>query len=501
MAFNTIEFFIFLTAFILLYYLLPVKLRNPLLLLGSYLFYAFYSPALTIFLVAITLVNFIIALVMEQCDDNQKARKKWLVIGLILDIGVLAFYKYFNFFSLTIHQILRRGGSAATMRFLVPLGISFITFSVASYLVDVYRKTISAEQQLFRFALYVAFFPKVVQGPIERAGSFLPQLDEEHRFNDRDYRVGLLMILFGTFMKMVVADRAGMIVDTIYGDLGSYCGAAVAFAACLFSLQIYFDFAGYSLIAIGAGRMLGFRLMDNFKQPYLAPSPAVFWRRWHISLTSWLRDYLYFPLGGSRCSRARKWFNMLVTFGLSGLWHGADWGFVAWGLINGAFVATENDIRKSKKKRLEAKGKPTDKKPGFLRTVLMTIFSFILMTFTWVFFRAQKLSIAVSVLKRIVLRFHPMNMINSITKAFAKGVGAKLYGLDLFWGYSVLIAGILIIFVVDLILQKRSIAEGLAEDKKTFVRWLVYIFLIMAIIIFGVYGYGYEAANFIYADF
>ena len=500
MTFNTIEFFTFLLAFVLLYYLLPVKARNVLLLVGSYFFYGVYAPALLSFLVAITLVNYGAALAMARHEPGQPGRRRWLVFGLILDIGVLAFYKYFNFFSLTLNRI-SGSGDALTLNLLVPLGISFITFSVASYLIDVYRGTIMPERRLFRFALYVAFFPKAVQGPIERAGNILPQFDEEHRFDLTNFRIGVLMVLFGTFMKMVVADRAAIVVNTVYANLNDYSGAAVLLAAMMFSLQIYYDFAGYSLVAIGVSRMLGFRLLDNFRQPYLAATPAAFWRRWHISLTTWLRDYLYIPLGGSRCSRGRKWYNTLVTFGLSGLWHGADWGFVIWGLANGALVAVEADIRKMKKSILTAKGKPTDKKPGPILTFLLTVLSFMLLTFTWVFFRAQTLALSTKVFERIFTHFRFMNLVSSVKKAIAAGEGAKLYGLDVQWGWTVLLAGMLIVAVVDLLLQKVKLSEKLAEDRKTWLRWIVFIVLFMSIVIFGVYGYGYEAASFIYADF
>ena len=497
MTFNTIEFLAFFGLFTILYYVLPVKARNPLLLAGSYLFYAYYSPVLVTFLVVITLINYGCALLTERYEPGSRGRKTVLAAGLVLDIGVLAFYKYFNFFSAILHQIGGRGGSAFTLKLLVPLGISFIIFSVASYIIDVYRGTIPAERRILRFALYVAFFPKVVQGPIERAEHFLPQLDEEHRFDSGKYRTGMLMFLFGLFMKMVVADYAAMIVDAVYGNLNGYTGAAVALAAAMFSLQIYLDFAGYSLMAIGAARILGFELKRNFRQPYLASTPAAFWRRWHISLTTWLRDYLYIPLGGSRCSTLRKHFNTLVTFGLSGLWHGADWGFVIWGLANGAVVAVEGDIRKlGKKKDGEGSGKT-----GPIRSLLLGILSFIILTITWVFFRAQKLSTSLLIFKRIIGSFQLRATLKTIYTQLAAGKAGVIFGLDVYLGWPILLTGLLIVAVVDIIMQKADLPHRLAEDKLTWLRWIIYILLICAVVIFGVYGYGYEAAGFIYADF
>ena len=499
MTFNTIEFLAFFGLFIVLYYVLPVKARNPLLLVGSYLFYAYYSPILVTFLVAITLVNYACALLLERYEPGSRGRRTVLVAGLVLDIGVLAFYKYFNFFSAILHQISGRSGSAFTLKLLVPLGISFIIFSVASYLVDVYRGTIAAERRVLRFALYVAFFPKVVQGPIERAEHFLPQLDEEHRFESEKYRTGMLMFLFGLFMKMVVADYAAMIVDAVYANLDGYTGAAVALAAAMFSLQIYLDFAGYSLMAIGAARILGFDLKRNFQQPYLAATPAAFWRRWHISLTTWLRDYLYIPLGGSRCSKLRKYYNTLVTFGLSGLWHGADWGFVIWGLANGAVVAVEGDIRKLGKKKDGERAEKT--KPGPIRSLLLGIMSFIILTVTWVFFRAQKLSVSLHVFKRIFRAFHLRASLKALGAQLAAGKEGVVCGLDVAWGWPILLAGLAIVAAVDIAMQKTDLPRRLASDKLTWLRWIVYILLICAVVIFGVYGYGYEAAGFIYADF
>ena len=498
MTFNTVEFLAFFGLFIVLYYLLPVKVRNPLLLLGSYLFYAYYSPILVTFLAAVTLVNYGGALLIERFERGSRGRRTVLAAGLVLDIGVLAFYKYFNFFSGILHQIGGRGGSPVTLKLLVPLGISFIIFSVASYLVDVYRGTIGAERRIWRFALYVAFFPKVVQGPIERAEHFLPQLDEEHRFDSEKYRTGMLMFLFGLFMKMVVADRAAIIVDTVYANLDGHTGASVLLAAMMFSLQIYLDFAGYSLMAIGGARILGFQLKRNFQQPYLASTPAVFWRRWHISLTTWLLDYLYIPLGGSRCSALRRHFNTLVTFGLSGLWHGANWGFVIWGLANGAVVAVEGDIRKLGKKK---GGDRAEKKASPVRSVLLGILSFFILTATWVFFRAQTLAVSLHVFKRIFTSFLPRTTLKAIGAQLALGKTGMLYGLNVSSGYPILLMGLLIVAAVDIAMQKVDLPQRLAAEKLTWLRWIVYILLICAVVVFGVYGYGYEAASFIYADF
>ncbi len=505
MSFNSLDFLLLFAAVVILYYLLPQKLRNPLLLIASYVFYAAYNLGLTLFLLVLTLVTYFIGREVDR-RRGDKASKRWMILGVTLNLLVLAFYKYFNFFSLTIAGLT---GAADPVRidWLVPLGISFIVFTAVSYLADVYRGKLSSQPSLFKFALYISFFPKIVQGPIERAGDILPQFEEAHVFDLKRYREGMIYVLYGLFMKMVVADTASIVVDRIYGSLNDYSGAAIALATVLFALQIYCDFAGYSYTAIGAAKVLGFEFRQNFRQPYLSRSVAEFWRRWHMSLNRWLTDYLYIPLGGSRCSKSRKNFNVLVTFGLSGLWHGADWGYVIWGLLNGIYIIVESAL-KSFSARLRAGRSASEAKEAAspsagkqrLGSFLHGFITFILIAFSWIFFRARNLSTSFTAIGRIFTQFHLLSFIGYVREQLAGGAGTSLYGLDVVYNLPVLLAGIVTVVIVDVMTDRRSIAKELAEGRR-WLRWLVSLALIFAVILFGVYGYGYSAGAFIYAGF
>lgn len=513
MAFNTLDFMLLFAGTLILYFLLPQKLRNPLLLVASYVFYAAYSLWLTLFLVAATLVTYVIALEIGHCREERGGRlsKFWMIVGVILCLGTLAFYKYFNFLSDMLAGL--SGAKKAThLTLLVPLGISFVVFTLVSYLVDVYRGKIPAERNLLKYALYVAFFPKVVQGPIEKAGDILPQFDEKHSFDLMRFRKGMLMVLYGLFMKMVVADTACIAVDTVYNSLteygmgSSYHGAATLAATLLFTFQIYCDFAGYSLVAIGSAHVLGFNFKQNFRQPYLSLSVAEFWRRWHISLNRWLIDYLYIPLGGSRCSKARKNCNTMITFGLSGLWHGADWGYIIWGLLNGLYIMIEAEFKAlgAKLHKKKAHEQQEEIPPTLIGSFFSSFFhraiTFILVMFSWIFFRAQKVSVAMVALRKIFTDFQLKGFLNWVFERISGGVGSRLLNLDVVYNLPVLVAGILVIVIVDRLSEKRDLAGSLAEGNRV-LRWIVSYALLFAIMIFGVYGYGYSAGAFIYAGF
>ncbi|MCR5610470.1 MAG: MBOAT family protein [Clostridiales bacterium] len=500
MSFNTLDFLLLFFATLVLYFLLPHKLRNPLLLISSYVFYAAYDLKLTAYLVITTLFAYVIGILIDRSREG-KGAKVWMIIGVCANVLVLAFYKYFNFLSSTAASFVKM--KPITLKWLVPLGISFITFTVISYIVDVYRGKIKSEKNILKFALFVSFFPKVVQGPIERAGDILPQFDVKHSFDLERFREGMLMAIYGLFMKMVVADTAAIIVNTIYGDLETYSGAAVLLATVLFSFQIYFDFAGYSYTAIGAAKVLGFDFSPNFCQPYMSLSVSEFWRRWHCSLNRWLTEYIYIPLGGSRCSKRERRFNVLVTFGISGLWHGADWGYVIWGLLNGVYVNIENMIKGAREKR----GKDVKKAPRtFIGRELKRILTFILITFTWVFFRTEKLSFALAVFKRIFTHFRFVGFIKYVFTQLKAGPQNTLFGIDAFFGVWPFVLCFAAAIVVDVIAHRRSLAskKNIAAELSTGRRWLRWglsYIMIFAIIIFGIYGYGYNSSAFIYAGF
>lgn len=501
MSFNSFVFLLFLVVVLLLYYLLPGRARNPLLLAASYVFYAYYSVPLLLYLLLCTLAAYGIARRMETVPGAAQ-RKKWLIAGLVLNLGVLGVYKYSNFLLRLLLSIfgIAYSDSVPQLSLVVPLGISFITFSSISYLVDVYRGKYPAEKRLLRFALYLGFFPKLVQGPIAKADDVLPQFDAvaEKRAADWDkLREGFLMVLWGLFMKMVIADRLAVAVNSIYAMPQEYSGAGLVFATCLFALQIYFDFAGYSCTAIGAAKMFGIELKANFRQPYLSHSVSEFWRRWHISLNQWLTDYLYIPLGGSRCSSLRAAGNTLITFGLSGLWHGANWGYVIWGLLNGLYVVIEKQLRRLLPKRhLQEEGEPTALQK--LGRAGSTVLTFILVTFAWLFFRAETWDTAWLIVRRIFGHFD--------LDGFIKWMVYKLSAEDPSYlgltprSWIVLGVCLLVAWIVDLRLQKRNLAHEITTGSLCR-RWLVWIVLLLAIILCGMYGYGYSAGAFIYAQF
>ncbi len=489
MTFNTLDYLLFLPLIVILYYLLPNKLRNPLLLIGSYFFYACAKPALLLYLLAITAVTYLVGRKIGTAEDDHK--KRWMVLGITLLTLSLIFYKYTDFL---IGSFIDKPEG---FNLIVPLGISFITFSAISYLVDIHRGSSPAETNILHFALFIAFFPKVAQGPIVKYRDLSPQFKEHHLWSTSNFRAGTFQVLYGLFMKMVLADRLAIAVNTVYGSAEYHYGATLVFATILFALQIYFDFAGYSLMAIGSARLLGFSMGENFHQPYFASSVGEFWRRWHISLNKWLTDYIYIPLGGSRCSPLRRDMNTLVTFGISGLWHGANWGYLFWGLLNGFYIVIEKRFRSAINAFRARSGKsPMDKKksPSFLGRII----TFILISFTWIFFRAQDISTCKTILVEILLNFNITGFLKLILSQFSAEAPAFL-GLS-FISWGILLIGLLVNWIVDGAWQKQPLENKFAGASLP-IRWIIYLVLLYSVILFGMYGYGYSAGAFIYGAF
>ena len=330
MGTSSIEFIFFLGILIGAYYVVPAKLKSVVLLIASYLFYGSQDSTYLIFLGAATLFTYGSGLLLEKNIEHQSAAKAIVGGTIFVNLFVLGWFKYINFFT---------GGKIESL--FLPVGISFYLFMSIGYIVDVYRGKIKAEKNLISYALFVSFFPIIMSGPIERAGNLLPQFKKEVfakiKFDTERIRDGFVRMLWGYFQKLVLADRIAVVVDMVYGSPESYGGAMVILASFLYTFQIYCDFAGYSNVAIGIGEIFGIKIIENFKVPYLATSIADFWRRWHISLSSWFRDYLYVPLGGNRKGIVRKYVNIMVVFLLSGLWHGAGWNFILWGGLHGLY--------------------------------------------------------------------------------------------------------------------------------------------------------------------
>lgn len=328
MLFNSLAYAIFLPSVFLLYWILPHKFRWMLLLVSSYFFYMTWNTKYVVLISTTTVVSYLCAILIEKTE--KVVFKRLSFIGaVVISLGILYFFKYYNFSMDLLERFISL--NAPRYSFLLPVGISFYTFQTLSYVIDVYNGKVAAEKNIGIYATFVSFFPQLVAGPIERTSNLMPQIKSEKRFDYDSAKYGMRLILWGLFKKMVIADNLALWVDQVYGDVISYEGCSLALAAFFFSIQIYCDFSGYSDIARGSAKLLNIELMDNFKSPYFSASIREFWSRWHISLSTWFRDYVYIPLGGNRVSKGRNILNYLATFLISGLWHGANLTFVVWG--------------------------------------------------------------------------------------------------------------------------------------------------------------------------
>lgn len=383
MSFQTLEFLLFFPAVFLLHWSLPHRFRWPLLLLASWLFYFWWSPWAGLLLVGTTLVSWLCALGVH--GQRGRVRRFCLLTALAVPLGCLALFKYAGFFASI-------AGAQLSLRLILPVGISFYTFQTLSYVLDVYRGKTEPERHFGYYALFVSFFPQLVAGPIERPEHLLPQLRRERKLSVRDLSSGGWLLLTGYFKKLVVADLLAPLVDRVYAGPGAALGPQIAAATVLFGIQIYCDFSGYTDIARGAAKILGIDLIENFHAPYSARTIRDFWRRWHISLTSWFTDYVYIPLGGSRRGTARRCLNIMAVFLLSGLWHGADWTFVLWGGVHGLYQIGGILYERCCPARLP---------DGRWTAALQRLRTFALVTFAWVFFRAETVADALTLLSRL----------------------------------------------------------------------------------------------------
>ena len=395
MAFNSFSFWLVFPFIFGIYWLIPAKWnqwRKVFLVVASYLLYMTWKPAFALVLLAVTLVTYGGGYLLEK---QQVTKKRKCIVWLFALLGLLPLlvFKYYNF----VNNSLTVGLAAIGLKFsmpglnwAVPVGISFFTFQAVGYMLDVYHGRVKAEKNLLDYVLFVSFFPQVMSGPISKADELLPQIKNPHRFDYNQARKGLKQLLWGMFIKLAIADRLGLIVDIIYANYIHYNGATCFMASVFYTLQIYCDFSGYSLMAVGIARTLGFNLVDNFRRPYFALSVTDFWKRWHISLTRWLTQQVYIPLGGSRCSKLRTFWNIFVTFLVSGIWHGANWTFIVWGCMHGVFQIVEKALGWQK----------YEGKSWVLKTVRIGV-TFLLVNFAWVFFRMPSISTAWGVLAKM----------------------------------------------------------------------------------------------------
>jgi len=398
MLFNSLEFFIFLPIVLGIYYLLSMRMQNAWLLVASYVFYGSWDWRFLGLILISTVVDYVVGIRLGR-TENPASRKRLLAISMVTNLGILGVFKYYGFFVGSFAALLESIGFQAhitILQFVLPVGISFYTFQTMSYTIDVYRRRIEHTHDLLTFGLYVAYFPQLVAGPIERAHHLLPMLQAPRQIKWTDIAVGFELVLIGFFKKVAIADTLGPIVDTRFVDPGLVSGQDLLITTYLFALQIYCDFSGYSDIARGTSRLFGVDLMRNFNQPYLSQSITEFWRRWHISLSTWLRDYLYISIGGNRKGLGRTYVNLMITMLLGGLWHGANWTFVIWGGLHGLYLATH-------KAMLNFKGAAKPVRDTRLIPGLIKVFiTFQLVCLTWVFFRAPDFESAIEVLTRIL---------------------------------------------------------------------------------------------------
>lgn len=405
MLFNSTGFLIFFPVVFILYWFVTkdnLKWQNLLLLVASYFFYAFWDWRFLFLLVFSTLLDYFTGIAMEKYDDP-KRKRFWFWLSVIINLGFLAVFKYYNFFVSSFAEALSQLGinvNVWTLQVILPVGISFYTFHGLSYVIDIYKGKIKAERNFVDYSLFVSYFPLLVAGPIERATHLLPQIKVKRKFEDEHAIRGLELMIWGFFKKVVIADNMSLIVNRVYEEPAAYGSASLIIAAIAFSFQIYCDFSGYSDIAIGASKILGIDLLQNFNFPYLSRSIAEFWRRWHISLSSWFRDYLYIPLGGSKVSLLRSIRNVFIIFLVSGFWHGANWTFLIWGGIHALLFIPSFIIGSNRKYKEDLVHR--NKILPSVTDILQIAITFFFVTLAWIFFRAETVSQAVIFLKGIV---------------------------------------------------------------------------------------------------
>lgn len=487
MLFNSIDFLFFFPIVTIAYFLIPKKLRALWLLIASYYFYMSWNLKYVVLIAASTVITFISGFLMEKIK-GKRGKEFVVAVSLVSNLAVLGIFKYADFALQTLSHITSRlalGTIDRRLDLLLPVGISFYTFQALSYTIDVYKGNIRAERNIVRYALFVSFFPQLVAGPIERSGNLLCQIQQISETKIWEFgrvRDGFLLMFWGLFQKLVIADRASILVNQVYGNYKDYGFFELTIASVLFAFQIYCDFGGYTNIACGAARVLGFSLMQNFRQPYFAVSIKDFWRRWHISLTSWFTDYLYIPLGGNRKGIIRQYINVVIVFGISGLWHGASWHFVAWGLLHAGYQIVGN-IKNQIQKRL---GRKDGIQGSFSQRLGKGIVTFVLIDFAWIFFAADHLHHVYGI-------FHQMLTVLQTTSIYEIGLDRG--------NWFMLCFGIAVLVTIDMIHERGGSVFHWINQQTLWFRWGLYLGLIWCIVLFGIYGVGYDSSQFIYFQF
>ncbi len=505
MIFNSIQYLIFLPVVFIIYYLLSYLYRifskkkkifnfsNLFILIASLFFYGCWMPKYLILILGTILITYITSILIDKYNSKKKI---FLIIGIVINIFVLFVFKYYNFFIVNINNLLKIN-LKNNFNFMLPVGISFYTFQSIGYCIDVYRKDTPCERNIITYASFVTFFPQLVAGPIERSNNLIKQFKEPHIFNYQKGVEGLRYILSGMFRKVVIADMCAVVVNSVYNNVHEYNGLILVIATFLFAIQIYCDFSGYSMIAVGSGKLLGFELMENFKSPYLSTSIKEFWSRWHISLSTWFKDYIYIPLGGSRKGFRKKLINLTIIFLISGLWHGAAWTFVIWGFLHAIYRILEEIIDKCKKVQLTINNFLLKK----IVIVLNTIVIFALVNFSWIFFRANSINDAFYVIKNLFGQFDIYSVYEKINYLIQTSLLDKYLFSKFF--IIVIFISIIYLFVEDFIMKKNNCNISSYYQKLRKGRYIIYIVQALLIIIIwlifsAVYG---QSGQFIYFQF
>lgn len=499
MPFNSAQFLIFLPVVLFIYYVIPQKIKHMWLLICSYYFYMCWNASYALLILFSTVVTYSCGIGLEYIKkgdfaERQKVRLKKICVSvsMVLNLGILFFFKYFDFTLSNINSILSHINIqlvSPAFDILLPVGISFYTFQALGYTLDVYRNEIYAERNIFKYALFVSFFPQLVAGPIERSKNLLKQLSIPAKLKFDNFREGLLLMLWGYFLKVVLADRIAIFVDMVYEEhWNALNGYFFSIATLLFAVQIYCDFAGYSTIAMGSAKMLGIELMVNFNAPYLSKSTAEFWRRWHISLSSWFKDYLYIPLGGNRKGKARKYINLLITFAVSGLWHGASWSYIVWGLLNGIYQVVGEALKPIKKMFIKLFGLNEN---SLGHKTMKVIITFLCIDFSWIFFRASSFKSAVKIIKSILFVHNPWILFDG--SLYECGLDRK--------NFQLMLLGIVVLLLADIAAYKGIKLRKIIAEQDYWCQAVIIAFSIILILLFGIWGNTYDAANFIYFQF
>lgn len=492
MLFNSFEYMIFLPIVIAIYFASPAKFRNIWLLITSCFFYMCWNPRYIILLLGIITVTYAAGLLLGYVK-KKNLKVAILTIGIVMCLFVLFFYKYCNFAIDTVNGIANVFGYQdinKRLDIILPVGISFYIFQGIGYMVDVYRDRAKCEKNFIIYALFISFFPQLVAGPIERSDNMMKQFREKKLFNYKRGKSGVLLIAWGMLLKIMIADRLAIVVDKVFSDYQSFSGLQLMIAAVFFGIQIYCDFGGYSYIAIGTARIMGFSLMHNFEQPYLAVSVSDFWRRWHISLTSWFRDYLYIPLGGNKKGVTRKYFNLVFVFLVSGLWHGAGWNYIFWGGLNGIYQVIGRVTYKTREK---IKEKMRINKKNRLVCLGQCLFTFLLIDFAWIFFRSDSISIAFGYIQRMIKDINFNAMLDG---------SFYLMGLDK-WEFLFALLLIVTLFFAEYLIRYKGLVNKFF-DKQSIIgrfRWVFYSIYILLMVGELCGSFGRDASQFVYFQF